>query len=215
MLISVIVNRARDVLLDPTKVYWSDSSLIDYLNGAIRAVISVRPSANIITEPFTLTQNTPKQNIPSAAFQFLGLTRNLSPSTTAITQTDVRHMNAADPTWYSTTSATAVTNFMVMDDDPKYFWVYPAPSISNMSVEIRYAGHITALTALTDTLPIDEAYETALTEYVLAMAYAKNSKRGDTAKSSFHLQQSINFIGLKDAGEIKRYVKFTDETASA
>lgn len=215
MIASEIVNRVRGILLDPAPAqYWTDAELLDYLNAALSALVSIRPSATITTTTFTLTVSTPLQQIPTIAQQFMGLTRNLTPGTKVITQTDKRHLDAFDPAWPATTTSTAIEHFMVYDDDPKFFWVYPIPT-GTMTVEMRYSANPTRLTAVGDTVPVDEIYETALQAYVLSMAYSRNSKRGDISKADYYMKASINSLGIKDQSEMKRYVKFTDDTAVA
>lgn len=192
---SVVINRAAKTLLDETGVLWSSAELLDYLNAGIAAVVSIRPDAFSVTESFTLTNAQAKQTIPATATMLLEVTRNLSPATKAITQVERNHLNHSNEDWASTVGTPR--HFMYDGKrNPDIFYIYPQPASGTNTVEIVYSGTPTRLTATTDNLPINDLYENPLWAFIVALAYAKNAKRGDAAKTAAYLNIFNTYLGV-------------------
>jgi hypothetical protein len=201
MLASVVINRAQKTLLDETEVLWSETELLDYINAGISAIVAVKPDEYVVTESFTLTNAQTKQTIPTGARYLLEITRNLSPSVKAITQVERNHLNHANEDWAAT--AGVPRHFMYDGDrNPNIFYIYPQPASGTNTVEMVYAGTPTRLTAVSDTIPIDDVFENPLYFFTLAMAYAKNAKRGDLSKTSNYLSLFANAIGAQGQVEV-------------
>ena len=80
-----LIDRAEEILQDTTNVRWSQQTLLNYLNDAQREVVLFRPDANPINETFTLTANSAKQTLPSAALRLISIYKNTNPTTKPIT----------------------------------------------------------------------------------------------------------------------------------
>ena len=195
MLASVVINRAAKTLLDETGVLWSSTELLDYLNTAITAIIAFKPDVYVLTATFTLTNSQAKQTLPSGGLQLLEVTRNLSPSLTAIRQIERNHLNNSNEGWANT--AGTPSHFMYDGRNDKIFYIYPQPASGTNQVEIVYSAVPTRLTATTDTLPIDDIYENPLFYYVIGMSYLKNAKRGDLSKSNLYFSLFASGIGAR------------------
>lgn len=192
---SVVIDRAEKTLLDDTNVLWSAAELLDYLNAGISAIVASKPDVSVTTGNITLTASTPKQSLPAGGIQLLDIIRNAASPYTAIRQVERNHLNHIDPDWANTTGA-VVKHYSYDKRNPKVFWVYPAPS-SGISIEAVYAVQPTRLTSASDTIPIDDLYENALYLFVLALAYAKNAKRGDLFKAQAYFAAFSNSIGVR------------------
>lgn len=195
ILASVILNRAAKTLLDETGVLWTSAELLDYLNAALSALISVKPDVYTITESFTLTNAQAKQSLPVGATQLMEVTRNLSPATKSITQVERNHLNHINNEWPATAGTPA--HFMYEKRNPDIFYIYPQPASGTNTVEIVYSGMPTRLTAVGNTVPVDDIYENPLWAFVVAMAYAKNAKRGDLNKTQAYLNIFSTAVGAR------------------
>jgi len=192
---SVIIDRCERTLLDDTNVLWSAAELLDYLNAGLSALVASKPDTSVTTGNITLTSGTPKQSLPAGGIQLLDVIRNATTPYTAIRQIERNHLNHIDPDWAKTTGS-VVQHFMYDKRNPKVFWVYPTPS-TGFTIEAVYAVQPTRLTAVSDNLPVDDLYENALYFFVLALAYAKNAKRGDLQKAEGYFAAFSNSIGVR------------------
>lgn len=202
---SVIIDRCEKTLLDDTNVLWSAAELLDYLNAAISALVTIKPDTYVLTASFTLTNATPKQTLPAGGLQLFEVTRNISPVTTSITQSERNHLNHINNAWPATAGTPA--HFMHDERNPKLFYIYPQPASGTNTVEIVYSALPTRLTAVGDTVPVDDIYENPLYYYVLALAYAKNAKRGDNIKMNNYLTLFSSSLGLRNQVQFPRSPK--------
>lgn len=190
-----IIDRAETTLLDTTNVLWSATELLDYLNAGISAIVAAKPDVSVTTGNITLSANTPKQTLPTGGIQLLDIIRNAASPYTAIRQIERNHLNHIDVDWANTTGS-VVKHFSYDKRNPKVFWVYPVPS-SGISIEAVYAVMPTRLTLASENIPIDDIYENALYFFILALAYAKNAKRGDLFKAQAYFGAFANSIGVR------------------
>ncbi len=195
LLASVIINRASKSLLDDTNVLWGAAELLDYLNAGISAIVASKPDTSITTTNYALTSGTPKQTLPSGGIELIDIIRNAASPYTAIRQIERNHLNHIDPDWSNTTGA-VVKHFTYDKRNPGVFYVYPTPS-SALSIEISYASSPTRVTSAATNIPLDDIYENALYFFILALAYAKNAKRGDLTKGQMFFAAFANSIGVR------------------
>jgi len=195
ILAQTIIDRAEATLLDSTNVLWSAAELLDYLNAGVAAIAASKPDVSVTTTNVTLTSGTPKQSLPADGIQLLDVIRNTSAPYTAIRQIERNHLNHIDVDWANTTGS-AVKHFVYDKRNPKIFWVYPTPS-TGFQIEIVYASVPTRLTLVSQNIPVDDIYENALYFFVLALAYAKNAKRGDLFKAQAYFSAFANSIGVR------------------
>ncbi len=66
-----LIDRAEEILQDTTNVRWSQQTLLKYLNDSQREIVLFRPDANPVNTTLTLTANSAKQTLPSAALRLL------------------------------------------------------------------------------------------------------------------------------------------------
>lgn len=195
----LIVARVRATLLDPNGVYWPDGELYDYLSAAQTAVVSLRPDAYAKTAFVTLAAGA-LQQVPAGGVQLLDVTRNANG--TGIREIDREELAHAVPGWAAAANqAPTILHFMPDARNPLSFHVYP-PSDGTSNVELVYAAAPPRVAQATDSLSLPDVYETALHAYTCALAYAKNTDRGDTAKYQSLMQQFVQLVAAKSQGQL-------------
>lgn len=193
ILASAIIDRAEKTLLDESNVQWSAAELLDYLNAGVAAVVAVKPDVYVLNAAFTMAAGA-KQVVPAGGLQVLDVVRNTS-SKKAIRFIDRSFLDQMDPDWQATTGSN-VLHYTSDSRDPKTFYVYPGPAGGAAQVDLVYAAVPAAITSGT-AIPLDDIYQNALYNFILAHAYAKNAKRGDTAKYDSYMQRFYNEIGTR------------------
>lgn len=187
-----IIDRAKETLLDPNATRWTEPELLDYLNAGIKAIVTNKPDAFLVTADVALTPNSSRQSIPTGALQLVDIVRVVDEGG-AVRQIDRGTLDKMDPDWHSTSG---VPKHFTQDvRNPKEFYVYPVP-VTAVQVEMVYAG-VPADIIISDPIPVDDIYENALYYWILAYAYAKNTKRGDMSKTGNYLNMFSKSIGVK------------------
>lgn len=195
---SAITSRAQKILLDETGVTWSAPELLDYLNAGITAIVSNKPDAYTVTRAHPLAAGS-KQTLPVQVDQIVDVICNLGANGTtrgrAIRQIERTSLDLERPGWHAAVGP-EVRHWVADLRDPSVFWTYPTPA-TPWQVEVMVSETPPRLALVTDTLPISDLYESPLTHWVLAHAYAKNTKRGDLAKTQAYLALFASAIGAK------------------
>lgn len=212
-LVSDVITTVQTELLESgSGVYWTQPELIDYCDKGIKTLAGLKPDTVANNATYTFINGTATQVIPSDGFLFLDLIKNLSPSVSAIRQVERNHLDHADPNWPAA-SGTSVLHFTFDPRNPRYFQIYPQ-STGTQTAEILYAQTQPTVTALTDSVDIDNVYVPCLVYYTLSMAYSKNTKRQDITKSSSYMALFGNFIGQKMPMQIQFSPKTPTENSS-
>lgn len=172
----------QSTLLDPAGNYWSESELIGYYNLFVTVAIGEKPDALTKVTAFALASGV-EQVLPADGVQFIRAPANTTGE--GVTQVSPTALQDADPYWYMQPPAKLVLHVMPDDRDPLHFRVYP-PNDGTGSLQVTYAYAPNDATASTDSFTLTEAYREPARNAVLAMAYAKNTERGDIAKSNFY-----------------------------
>ncbi len=192
-----VIVRVRASLLDPDGMYWPDAELYDYLSAAQTAVVNAKPDAYARTAFVALAAGA-LQAIPVDGVQLLDVTRNADgTSVREISREALAHASRA---WAGAAPAATILHFMADARNPLRFHVYP-PSDGSSSVEVVYAGTPPRLTQATDPLALPDVYETALHAYVCALAFAKNTDRGDLGKYQGFMAAFQRLLDLKSQGQ--------------
>lgn len=211
-----IVDRAQTTLLDETGVQWSEAELIDYVNAAMNAIVGYKPDAYIKDQAFA-TATASKQTLPADGIVLVDITQNLGANGTtpgkAVRQIDRTHLDHTNPDWHTSTG-TAVLHFTYDKRNPKSFYVYPYVN-STWNIRIVYSAHPAAVTAVGNSFPMDDLYENPVYYWILAAAYAKNSKREDVGKYQLYSKQFTDCLGLKQQAQIQYSPMPPDESLTS
>ena len=199
-----IVTRAQKTLLDETGVQWGEDELIDYVNAAMNAIVGYKPDAYIKDQAFSIA-NSSKQTLPADGIVLIDITQNLGAGGAtpgkAIRQIDRTHLDHTNPDWHTATG-TAVLHFTYDKRNPKTFYIYPYVA-GTWNVRIAYSAHPPAVDDTADAFPMDDLYENPAYFWIMAAAYAKNSKREDIGKYQLYSKQFSDCLGLKQQAQIQ------------
>jgi len=201
-----VISQAETIIQDKTNTRWPKQEWLDWFNGAVLAVIGLRPDANIANEAFTLTANTALQSIPAEGLKLINVLFNAT-SGRQIRRIDKRMLDDQVDNWYAATG-NDVDHYVYDDRDPKTFWVYPSMTAAH-DVQIIYSKAPAAIVVAdfgTDVqvLPIDDSYMNPILDFMLYRAYSKDSDYAQNAqRAESHLRAFQLALGAKtesDAG---------------
>jgi len=192
-----IVDQARILLQDVTVggVRWLDSEMLIWVNAGQREVAVYKPDASTINASVILVPGS-KQTIPADATRLSRIIRNMGTDGTtpgrAIRIVEQEILDAQNPDWHTDTASASVKHYIYDKSDPKTFYVTPPQPATGLGyVEMSYPAVPADLTALSDTISIDDIYSNALTSYLMFRSLSKDAtytKKGvdaDTYYSAF------------------------------
>lgn len=200
MLASVIVNRARESLIDPRAVHWSEAELYDYASAAQRAVCNLKPSAYTITTDIPLVAGV-AQHIPANGLQLFDIYANTSGE--GCRQTGRELLTEMFPQWARATQSSDIEDWMSDARTPRDFLVFP-PNDGTGSVLANYGAIPPAVDVSTgSSFVVPDSFDMALWASVMGQALAKNSRRQDLAKSQVFFNIFTGLVsGRMKANEI-------------
>jgi len=177
MICQELADRASEHLADVEWVTFNEGRFIKALNGACRAIATLRTDASQKTETVSLTGGV-RHSIPAGGTQFLGANRNfqtggeLPGRTIALKIADDRAK--LDPYWQTEPQESEVLEVMPDKTDPLYFWTYP-PIKTGTLIEIVYAVLPQEIATLDDDLPIHDRFAEPVLQWVLYELYNTDS----------------------------------------
>lgn len=197
MLASDVIRRAATILLDLTKVRWTEAELLDYITDGQSMIVFFRPDANTVNVPLQLVGGT-RQSIPADGIRFMRATRNMG-STGLAPGRSVREcsrvaLDNEDPDWHFANPKTTVEHFVFDNADPKHFFVYPCVSgalgvAANVYLDIAYSKQPAAVTSTSQTLELADTYLTPLLDWVLYRCFSKDAQyAGNMARAQSYMQ---------------------------
>lgn len=207
--IEQLLDNVSRVLGDEDQETWVEADLIDWLNDAILALLSVRPDASQVNAVVTLVPGT-KQTVPVTHLRLLRVIRNMGVDGLtvgrAVLESDLETQDAIDPDWHAATAAVAVNEFLQHPDEPRVYYVNPPVHASTVvQVEASFSSIPTKMAAVGDTLPVDEVYAPALQEWILYQCLSVDSE--DTPsheRAILHRKSFFELLGVKQIIEEKQ-----------
>lgn len=191
-----VLDRVQQTLQDTAGIRWSEANeLIKWLNDAQREIALLKPDATSSNTTVTLVDGT-KQSIPSDGNRLLRVMRNMSAASSGDGGRSIRLvardvLDTQTPTWHDpavtgeAAHTNVVKNYVYDEQDPKNFYVFPGVS-GNAYIEIVYSKNPAAVTS-SDNLGVDDIYANSVMNYVLYMAYMKESEvAGNAQRASSH-----------------------------
>lgn len=200
-----IVNKVLVQLLDDDSqpgggsARWNTIGVPDelqkHLYAGIRELVKEKPDAYVINAEYGPSEGV-KQTLPPGGLLLIDY-RNANGQ--AVTPVRMPDMDASFRNWRAQAPGLA-QHYMHDERDPRTFYLYPPAPFYNPSSpvigEIVYSAD-PGYDDATLPIPVDDIYEQALMDFVLARAYAKNTKRGDLAKSQAYDASFYARIGSK------------------
>ena len=199
---------ANEYVVDAAELYADTAyarieadTWISYLNAGIRALILVRPDAGATTESVQLVAGI-KQSLPSAALRLLDIPRNMgtdgSTAGRIITPSKRQHIDYSNLLWPAGSGETYVENFSYDANNPLIYYVTPPVSSTvNVYVEMVTSQLPTTLTAVGDTMEVNDIFFEPLVQYMLYKAYAADDEGVEFEKSQAYLQNFFNLLNVE------------------
>jgi hypothetical protein len=211
-----VLQRVVWLLQDETSVRWSAAELVEWLNDAQTAMQALRPDSTEVISSFNCApgalQNLYENasNLPEPPVKLMKVSRNLSLDGRfrAVRLVSREIMDVVRPGWQSDIPSTDCVNYMVDENLPAAFWVWPPapalndPTIPAMALEIHYSAAPKKLSlpaadkTWKDTqgdISVRDRFAMVLVDYVMYRAYMKDAEfggNGARAKTHFDLFQS-------------------------
>lgn len=195
---SVILDEAAGLLLDATYRTWPAADLLTYLNEALRATAFVKPDMYTV-QGFVAMAVGVLQELPEDGVALIDVVRNQNGR--VITQVDKGLLEEANRFWPAATRETTLEHYTADPRNPRRFQVFP-PSNGTSLVELLYGAVPPTIVSAAEEIPVPDSYQTVLLNFILAKAYAKNSKRQDLVKSNMFMQQWGSLLGLKSGAQL-------------
>jgi hypothetical protein len=183
------------------------------VNDAQRAIVVLKPDAGAINETMTLVDGT-KQTIPTSGNRLLKVVRNMSSASggtggRSVRQVEVDVLDSMTPDWHDPASTgdsahgSQVKHYVYEENDPRSFYVYPGIS-GAAYLEVVYSGNPTTV-VLGGDISIPDIWANAITNYVMYMAYKKDSEHAGNRQRSADefqvFQASVTGKELIDSAE--------------
>lgn len=206
------ITEVRRIIHDESATFrWSDLELIDYVNAGDRQTVTLIPEANTVeTIEDTLTSRVARQSLPTGGIKFIKVARNYADDGST-PQGVVRYaekdaLDTYEPDWefvsIKADGANYFEHFCHDDREPTVYFLYPAPVEDNKRTAVVYSAIPTLMTAVNDTLPLDDKYTNALIMYVVYRALTKEAR--ETLPGAFRQELWQNYLvalGLQKQAE--------------
>lgn len=184
---------ARGILndTDATAYRYSDEDLLEYGNGALRAIAGVRPEWFYTEGEVECVSGKALQSVSyDDAVAIVDVVRIKGGS--VIKQCDKAALDAFSPGWMSATPG-AAKHWMRDTNDPVRFYVYP-PAPSGQVLEVIYVRVPGPFTADFDTgLPL--TITDAVADYIVAMAEARDDEHVNSGRAAQFMAQFASRLG--------------------
>jgi len=196
ILAATILDSVATTLLDVAHRTWPTLELLGYLNEAMNATAAARPADFYVLELSTALVAGVIQELPDGGILLIDVPRNTGGR--IVTQVDKSLLDEADRFWPAATPQAQVESFTFDPRNPRRFVCFP-PNNGIGMVDLVFGSVPPALTYEngSEEMPCPDSYQTPLTNFVLAKAYAKNSKRQDLVKTSSYMQMWGQALGLE------------------
>jgi hypothetical protein len=221
-----ILTEAATLLIDVGGIRWPYAEVLGWINEATREIANAKPSATSETIEVSLIQGT-LQTLPAGYHQMLDATRNLLTLTGSplgrsggrvITPTTRAEIDSLVPGWHSPDVLPYAREvYAVLDDDndPTAFFVVPGNDgtgvielvASKTPTPIALPVTPEDLAAYTAPVPIRDAYQSAVLDFVLYRCHSKEvNVPSSAAKAQAHFALYQGALGIKAASEAEQNV---------
>lgn len=198
------------VLEDATDpVRWKAPEALRWINNGQREAVTLVPAVN--------TKAAIKMLEPASARQTLaglgitdGITvvkvpcnydEDLETPGRSITLKELKHFEEMRPYWRREV-ATEAMSFMLDLNEPKVFYLHPAPRAG--AVQVIYSAYPAKIIELANPITIDDIHANALEAYLLACFYAKDSEAAQApAKVGYYMGRFAQLLGVTDQNVIR------------
>lgn len=188
-----VISRASLILVDTTKVRWSEEELANWLSDGQRAAAVINPSVGATNAAVALSAGTTRQTLPANGVMLFSVVRNMGANGatpgSAVRVASREAMDAYSADWHSEANAAGrIQHFLYDPRDPKTYYVYPKAPATPWHVELSYSAVPAAIPLVgtspnktlvapnATTISIGDEYASALVDYLLYRAYSKDAE---------------------------------------
>lgn len=165
MLAQDIETAVRRVLIDEgVTPQYPTSYILDLINEATAAILSLKPTALTSTETVDLSSGV-RQTLPAGTIYLHDVISNAN-SALVVRKVEESQLDVFQSNWRSVSSTINVEHYMYDETDARAFQVYP-PNNGSGSVLVRVTKIPSKLADINDTLALDDDFMPAYVYYVL------------------------------------------------
>lgn len=193
--LSSAISIARGILQDrdPDVTRYSDDDLIAYGNGAIRALVGVRPEWFYTEGRIQCVEGQALQSVTyEDAHALLSVLRITGGD--VVTPCDKATLDAFRPGWMAETPGPA-QHWMPSGADPVRFYIYP-PAPSGQTLDVIYV-RIPGQYAANDDTGLPETIADAVADYMVGMAESRDDEHVNSGRAQQFLAQFVARVGGK------------------
>lgn len=200
-----IVRRAKRILQERGDgIRWTNGELIGWLNEAYIAVATQRPDAHSRIDTVTLKAGA-KQALPSDGLRAMEVISDSEGGSPRLTTR--RMLSTMRPGWQREKEGGRFEFYVLDEMNPATFWLYP-PAKEGSEAEVSYVGKPAqhegeSLDAVGDApISVSERFTTALLDFVLYRAFAKDAEvAANLSRSQSHYQAFAAAMAGKAQGD--------------
>lgn len=165
MLAQEIITAVRRLLIDEgVTPQYANSYILDLINEATPAILSLKPTAHTTTESKDLNSGV-RQTLPAGAIYLHDVIAN-SNSAVVIRRIEESQLDIFQSNWRSVSFTTNVEHYMYDETDPRAFLVYP-PNNGSGSVQLRVTKIPSKIVDENDTMTLPDDFKPAYIYYVM------------------------------------------------
>lgn len=202
-----LIRQVQKDLNDPDAQRWTLEDLRNYLNAGQREVAILRPDASVSVRAIELVPQNTRQTLPADGVRLIEIVRNMGTDGATpglpVTLINREELDQGQPTWHSDAPQTSVENFTYDGRSPTNFYVYPRVDLKRyveahmqvvpVDVQVNGVESATENTVLT----LNDLYETALHDYMIMRAKAKDTDGRNLNESDSEYRKFLQRLGLK------------------
>lgn len=207
-----ILATVRGIVRDSSDLAWTEALKLSYITDGMRAIAALKTDAVAQVVDFTMQAGV-FQDITGAGGNanwsrliqvYCNLDDSDLPARGVLGPKTQTEMDGSNPEWV--TDAADEDGYIyeyVWDPDvPTVFLAHPLVPAGTHKVRMSVAVNVTALTADTDTIPIQDQYIPALIDYVLWRCWGGDSMRSPTYQKAIAARESFTqLLGLQMKSE--------------
>lgn len=195
ILVSDLLRRLDNLMLDEDKVRWPETERIDWFNDGAKEIVMRRPASRAIRSIVTLVAGSAQAG-PAGTAQVLDVPRNLGPNGEpgrAIRITDRQQMDDVHPDWHLDAPGRA-HHYMIDERSPTEFWVWP-PAAPGAKVEVLASMPPPDAATAADSIDLRPEFINALISWSLYRCHIKDSEYAQGSVAALHYQAFTDAIG--------------------
>jgi uncharacterized protein DUF6682 len=197
MQVSILVDRARKLILDSDKARWSDPELLDYCNEGRRKIAQLIESSNPKTVVVNAVQGA-RQALPTDGLHPISVNLNMGTDGAtkgdALREVDKSILDRVLPQWMGDDETDDASEWMRDALHKTVFYLSP-PNTGNGYFRLIYSA-LPADAVLADELDNFERYEEPLVNYIVYRALSEDSDSVERAENKNYYNLFLSGLGL-------------------